>query len=140
MYFIIQGIPKALKRHRHTRKGFTYDPSKKDKQSLLLQVSKLAPKPPITAPIRIILIFYMPRPKSHFRTGKYKHLLKDEYIRKYPSYHTFTPDLDNLVKLVSDALNGVFYKDDSQIAQLKSEKLYCDVEEEPRTEVHIEQL
>ena len=140
MYFTIEGIPKALKRHRHTTKGFTYDPSKKDKKNLLLQIMEYAPILPISAPIRIMLIFYMPRPKSHFRTGKYKNLLKDEYIRKYPSYHTYTPDLDNLVKLVSDALNGVFYKDDSQIAQLKSEKLYCDVEEEPRTEVHIEQL
>ena len=144
MYFTIEGIPKALKRHRHTTKGFTYDPSKKDKKDLLLQVMKYAPKPPITAPIRIMLIFYMPRPKSHFRTGKYKHLLKDEYIRKYPSYHTFTPDLDNLVKLVSDALNGVFYKDDSQICSIQAIKAYSnDLEwnnDHPRTEVEIEEI
>ena len=136
MYFIIEGIPKALKRHRHTRKGFTYDPSKKDKKDLLLQVMKYAPKPPITAPIRIILIFYMPRPKSHFRTGKYRHLLKSNQ----PEFHSYTPDLDNLVKMVCDSLNGVFYKDDSQIAQIKAEKIYCDVGENPKTEIHIEQI
>ena len=133
MYFTIEGIPKALKRHRHTRKGFTYDPSKKDKQDLLLQVLKLAPKHPITTPIRIILIFYMPRKKNQFRTGKYKHILK----KGVPYFHSIRPDLDNLIKLVCDALNGVFYKDDSQISQLKAEKIY---DEQPRTEVHIEQL
>ena len=136
MHFIIEGKPKALKRHRHTRKGFTYDPSKKDKKDLLLQVMEYAPKQPITAPIRIILIFYMQRPKHHFRSGKYKHLLKKEV----PFFHSSTPDLDNIVKLVADALNGVFYKDDSQIAQLKAEKIYCNPSEKPKTEIHIEQL
>ena len=136
MYFIINGIPKPLKRHRHTRNGRTYDPSKKDKKDLLLQVMRYAPKQPFTAPLRIIIVFYMPRPKAHFRTGKFKHLLKPEI----PIQHSNTPDLDNLVKLVCDALNKVFYKDDSQISQLKAEKLYCDVDEKARTEVHIEQI
>ena len=137
MYFTIEGIPKALKRHRHTTKGFTYDPSKKDKKNLLLQIMEYAPKLPITAPIRIMLIFYMPRPKSHFRTGKYKHLLK----KGVSFYHSSTPDLDNMVKMVADTLEmGGFYLNDSQIAQLKSEKIYCNPNEEPKTEVHIEQL
>jgi len=136
MYFIINGIPKPLKRHRHTRNGRTYDPSKKDKQDLLYQVMQFAPKEPSAAPLRIIIVFYMPRPKYHFRTGKFKHLLKPNQ----PIQHSKIPDLDNLVKFVCDALNGVFYKDDSQISQLKAEKLYTDVGEKPRTEVHIEQI
>ena len=32
------------------------------------------------------------------------------------------------------------YKDDSQIAQLKAEKVYCDNGDKPRTEIHIEQI
>ena len=136
MYFIVEGNPKPLKRHRHTRKGFTYDPSKKDKRDFLYQIMKFAPKPPPTAPLRIIIVFYMPRPKSHFRTGKFKGLLKPDA----PIQHKTTPDLDNLVKMVCDSLNGVFYKDDSQISQLKAEKLYTDVGERARTEVHIEQI
>ena len=136
MYFIVEGTPNPLKMHRHTRKGFTYDPSKKDKKDFLKKLLKFAPKPPITSPIRIIIIFSMPRPKAHFRTGKFKGILKP----KVPIQHSKTPDLDNLVKLVCDSLNGVFYKDDSQISQLKAEKLYCDVDEKPRTEVHIEQI
>ena len=138
MYFTIEGIPKALKRHRDNRYGGKYDPSKKDKKDLLLQVMKYAPKPPITAPIRIMLIFYMPRPKYHFRTKAGKPISKLK--PNQPEFHIFTPDLDNLVKMVCDSLNGVFYKDDSQIAQIKAEKIYCDVGENPKTEIHIEQI
>ena len=136
MYFTVEGTPKPLKRHRHTRKGFTYDPSKKDKRDFLYQVMEIAPSYPIESALRIMLIFYMPRPKSHFRTGKFRHLLKPDV----PIQHKNTPDLDNLVKMVCDSLNKVFYKDDSQISQLKAEKLYCDVGEQARTEVHIEQI
>ena len=97
---------------------------------------RFAPKQPLTAPLRIIIVFYMPRPKAHFRTGKFKNELKPDQ----PIQHSNIPDLDNLVKLVCDSLNRVFYKDDSQISQLKAEKLYCDVDEKARTEVHIEQI
>ncbi|MDE2484373.1 MAG: RusA family crossover junction endodeoxyribonuclease [candidate division NC10 bacterium] len=36
-----------------------------------------------------------------------------------------TPDLDNLDKLVLDALKSVAYFDDSQIRSRKSERIYC---------------
>ena len=136
MYFIIKGKPKPLIRHRDNIYGGKYDPSKKDKNDFLYQVMKYAPKQPFTTPLRVIIVFYMPRPKYHFRTGKFRHLLKPEV----PVQHSKIPDLDNLIKFVCDALNGVFYKDDSQISQLKAEKLYTDIGEKARTEVHIEQI
>lgn len=37
---------------------------------------------------------------------------------------TKRPDLDNLCKLVGDALNGVAYRDDSQIVRASISKLY----------------
>jgi len=36
-----------------------------------------------------------------------------------------TPDLDNLDKLVLDALKSIVYLDDGQIRSRKSERLYC---------------
>ena len=69
MYFIVEGRPKPQIRHKFSY-GRTYDPSCKDKEEFLQKVIELAPKPPITAPIRVMLIFYMPRPKYMFRTGK----------------------------------------------------------------------
>ena len=136
MYFVIQGVPKALKRHRHTKYGKVYDPSYADKKKLSYLINEYVPGQPFEQAVRFIIVFYMPRPKSHYRTGKYSKLLKSNH----PTYHVFKPDIDNLVKMIADIMNGKFYKDDSQIAQLKAEKLYCDANEKPRTEIHLEQI
>ena len=39
-------------------------------------------------------------------------------------FHTSRPDVDNLVKPVFDSMNGILYKDDSQIVELKVRKEY----------------
>ena len=44
---IIQGKPKALKRHRSTRTGRMYDPSAKDKKQIWLQIAQFKPKRPL---------------------------------------------------------------------------------------------
>lgn len=41
--------------------------------------------------------------------------------------HTNKPDVDNLAKLVMDALNGVAYADDKQIYSLSVSKIYSPV-------------
>ena len=75
--FTIPGKPKALKRHRVAKNGRMYDPSSTDKKQTWLQIAKHRPKLPLTGDIDLKLIFFMPRPKAHYRTGKYAHLLKD---------------------------------------------------------------
>ena len=140
--FTIPGIPKALKRHRSTRSGHMYDPSSKDKQGMWLQIAKYKPKLPLAGDIYIKLIFYMPRPKSHFRTGKRSHVLK----AKAPVFHSVRPDLDNLVKMLLDTISGKnkMVLDDSQIFMLEAKKVYTRAGTyyncEPRTEVIIEEL
>ena len=42
--------------------------------------------------------------------------------------HVYKPDADNLAKFVLDALNGVYYKDDSQIYELIVRKQYGDLD------------
>jgi Holliday junction resolvase RusA-like endonuclease len=61
------------------------------------------------APFAMSLEFVMPRPKS----------------MKQDKPYTKTPDLDNLSKIVKDGLNGVFYKDDSQIVVASGRKRYA---------------
>ena len=134
--FIIPGKPIALKRHRPSAKGGYYDPSSKDKKDIWLQIAKYKPVRPLEGNIFLKVTFYMPRPKSHYRTGKYKHLLKDRC--KDIIYHKTVPDLDNLIKFYSDLLNmnKGFYVDDSQICWISATKIYGD----PRTEVMIEEI
>ena len=111
-----------------------YDPSSKDKKEIWLQIAKYKPKQPLKGDIYLKLIFYMPRPKNHYRTGKYSHLLKDDY--KDVVWHSIKPDLDNLVKMIADIIQPQMICDDSQICILQAEKKYG----EPRTEVTIEEI
>ncbi len=129
--FTIPGNPKALKRHRRIKKStLHYDPSAKDKDIFLAIAYKHRPDKPIDSPISIDVNCYFQRPKSHYRTGKYSHLLKPNF----PIYHISTPDCDNLVKFICDALNGVFWRDDRYIYSVFIQKLYDTV---PRTEIKI---
>jgi len=50
---------------------------------------------------------------------------------------TSRPDGDNILKLVSDALNGLAYKDDSQIVTATVEKWYSF---EPKTVIEIKEV
>ena len=111
-----------------------YDPSSKDKRDMWLQIAKHRPETPLKGCIYLKVEFYMPRPKSHFRTGKYSNLLKADA----PSLHSSKCDLDNLVKMICDTIQGKgkMICDDSQICILQAEKLYG----EPRTEVTIQEI
>ena len=50
---------------------------------------------------------------------------------------TKRPDWDNIGKIISDALNGLAYHDDSQIVTATVEKWYSD---NPRVEVEIQEI
>lgn len=47
------------------------------------------------------------------------------------------PDADNIAKIICDALNGVAYKDDTQIAELRVRKIYA---AEPSVSVLIDEF
>lgn len=130
----VLGSPKALKRHRTFRRGKfvgTYDPSKNDKADFLQVIQNKAPDKPIEGPVFLVIQFFFDRPKSHYRTGKFAGKLKENA----PFWHKSRPDLDNLIKFITDAMNGVFYRDDAQIAKITALKIYG---ERPLTEILIE--
>jgi Holliday junction resolvase RusA-like endonuclease len=125
----VPGPPQAQKRHRHVNRGGftrTYDPSASDKADFLAICLQKRPETPLEGPIMLQILAVMPRPKSHFT--------KKGLRLSAPLYHTSKPDADNLSKLVKDALNGVFWKDDSQVCKLFVTKAYGTA---PRTEIQI---
>lgn len=73
-------------------------------------------------PIRLSLAFYQLRPKSHYRSGKNSHLLKDDA----PKYPTGKPDVLKLARGVEDAITGIVWVDDSQIVVENLSKHYSD--------------
>lgn len=50
---------------------------------------------------------------------------------------TKKPDMDNIMKIVADALNGVAFRDDSQIVDCMVRKFYSD---KPRVEITVQNL
>lgn len=67
---------------------------------------------PLRGPLKLDVTFFMPRPKSHYRTGKNAHILRDDA----PGYHTSKPDATKLLRSTEDALTGVLWNDDAEIA------------------------
>lgn len=72
---------------------------------------------PLDGPLTVAVWVGMLRPKGHFRANG--ELSKAGLALPAPAKR---PDIDNLVKLVTDALNGVAWKDDAQIAVQYAEK------------------
>jgi len=134
--FTVLGKPHHQQRHRHFKRANfsgTYDPSKEDKKDFLWVAEGFKPDTPFECPIELTIDLFFPRPKFHYRTGKYSGVLKDNA----PMWHTVRPDTDNLAKFVMDSLNKKFWKDDSYISVLIVFKRYS---ENPRTEITIETL
>jgi Holliday junction resolvase RusA-like endonuclease len=67
-------------------------------------------------PILVSLKFIMPRPKAHY--GK-----KGLKITA-PLYHTSRPDVIKLARSTEDAMTGIVWRDDAQIAVEHLEKVY----------------
>ncbi len=47
------------------------------------------------------------------------------------------PDIDNILKSVFDGLNGIAFKDDTQIIRIQTEKFYSN---EPRIDIEIKEI
>ena len=131
--FSYTGKPKPQQRHRVARNSRMYDPSYKDKKQIWLQIAKWKPKQPFVGDLMVKVIFTIPYPKKFYRTGKFKHLLKDNI----PEYVSVRPDIDNYCKLLLDVMSNGFYVDDSQVVKLQAEKVYG---RKGKTEVVIEEI
>ena len=78
---------------------------------------------PLICPIELEVVFYMPRPKAHYRTGKHAGELKENA----PKWHTHKPDTTKLLRGTEDALTGILWKDDSQIFRQLIVKMYDEI-------------
>ena len=123
-------VPKGSKKAFAVgRRAFTVEQNEKKQKpwASLITLSAQQQKPELLAagvPVMVQLVFYFPRPKNHFRTGKHAGELKPDA----PRWHTSGgKDLDKLIRCVLDALTSVAYADDTQVCQLGDPmKLYGD--------------
>lgn len=124
------GEPKAQKRHRAaSNMSHFYDPSKSFKVYVNESIRNELGHDfkPISTEIYFNTRFFMPYPKSTNRKNSV--LMELGVIRP-----TKKPDIDNLTKLLYDALKSLLYTDDSLIIGNEAEKYYsC----KPRVEMEI---
>jgi Holliday junction resolvase RusA-like endonuclease len=139
--FTIPAVPVAQPRQRHrvlTAAGRTfaqnYTPEKSPvnayKASCRAAARDVYQGPPLVGPIALTLTFVMPRPGSMI-------------WKKRPmprAHHGKRPDCENLVKSTQDALSGLVYRDDCQIAKLFAEKVIAAGDEQPCVIVELSEL
>lgn len=75
---------------------------------------------PLTGALFVTMTFILPRPKSHYRTGKNANTLKAIAL----DYPTVKPDVLKLARAAEDALTGIIYRDDAQTVELLVRKRY----------------
>ena len=122
MNIFIEGVPKPKQRPRWSGK-FMYSPKTKWEDMLVTYFEGLEDY--YFDALSISMVFYMPRPKKHYRTGKFSHILKDDS----PSWHINKPDRDNLEKAVLDCMTkGGLLKDDSIVCSGSIEKKWASKE------------
>ena len=112
--------PLPLKRARAFLRGgkiFFYNSQHKEIDELQLYVKSILPKDfkVYEKPLRVIFDFFLPIPKSTAKKARENML----FVSK-------KPDLSNLIKYIEDALNGILWKDDSLIVDIRSRKFYSD--------------
>lgn len=129
------GVPVAKGRPRTTRTGHVFTPAKTRAAEEAFRLGVLSQLKPtddgaIAGPLRVTLAFTLPIPASWSKRDKAEALAGQ-------TFPVGRPDLDNLVKLATDALNGVLWADDSQIVSLTATKAYG---EQARTRIAVEPL
>lgn len=126
--FFVPGLPKPAgsKRAFKTKTGkmVLVDDSGKAGKNWRADAKEFARKAHngvlLEAPLHVTMVFVMPRPKSHFRTGKHAGRIKESA----PDCPNKKPDLTKLVRSVEDAMKGVLWKDDSQVCHQQNVKKY----------------
>lgn len=71
-------------------------------------------------PLELELTFFIPRPQGHFGTGRNAGKVKSSA----PIYSDKQPDLTKYLRCIEDALTGILWANDGQIAVQYNKKLY----------------
>lgn len=140
--FTVMGEPVPQPRQRHRvvkpkgRKPFVQnytpkgDPVNDYKDSIIEAARQVYQGEPIRLPfsLSVKLIF------SRHKTKMWKRKPMPRY------FHMETPDTDNVIKAIKDALTGVVWVDDSYVGHDNIVKLRASGDEEARTEITIREL
>ena len=120
--FVVPGKPHAKQRARILRRrgipmAITPDETVKAEQFIRLTAATHFPAP-FSGPVHVDITAVFSPPASW--SGA-------KVTRTLGHPHCQRPDLDNCVKSATDALNGIAYADDGQVAEISCRKVWGDV-------------
>lgn len=124
--YFVEGVPVAqprVKARAFGKQARVYTPDTADKWKSVVKSLTRIKMDFRQGAYSLHLVFCLPRPKAHYRTGKNSHLLRDAA----PGLHTQKPDVDNLAKAVIDAMvDSGRVDDDSYLTSLTVSKEWAD--------------
>jgi hypothetical protein len=120
--------PRALRRSIFVRsRGYAINPDSRELlvfkgllQNSFLPGTPLPYYPNLDSPIYLAMTFRMKRPNYHFINSNRANKIRPAYATAIPK----KKDLDNMVKFVMDAANGIIYPDDRQVTYILANKFY----------------
>lgn len=125
--FSIPGEPKGWARTRH-RGSLHFTPTEqRAHQNTVRWIAKASNVEMRDEPVEVVISAWMEPPASAPKARRAAMLSGQERPTK-------RPDLDNIAKTILDALNGLAWKDDSQVVSLTISKHWSDA---PRVQVEI---
>lgn len=114
---IIHGEPQGKARPRWGNGQMYTSKKTQDYEQQVCNAWMAAGHPMFEGAVRVTITAYCGIPKS--ATKK-----KREGMERWEILPTKRPDVDNIAKIILDGLNGVAYKDDAQVVDLRVKKLY----------------
>lgn len=132
MALIFFGDPVGKARPRFTRGGHCYTPAATAQYERQLRAEWRAANPgePLQGAVAVAIHAYYAIPESATVRNRERMMYGELAPLK-------KPDLDNIVKIVLDALNGVAFADDKQVISISAGKHYS---ADPRVEVYVTEV
>lgn len=139
--FTVVGQPASQGSKRHVGHGVMVESSKKlapwrqDVVAAALRARRHTGHATFVDAVWVVVCFYLPRPRSHFRTGKHSQLLRDA-APPYPIARTL--DIDKAARATLDPLvtAGVL-TDDALVVDLHATKRYIELGDDALPGAHI---
>jgi len=122
--FDVAGDPRGKGRPRFSRFG-KFTKVYTDQQTLDYETAigvsaahAMGSSQPIETPVAVFLYIRLPIPQSYSKK-------RSEACLSGSEHPTKKPDIDNVAKVFLDAMNGIVYKDDTQVIQMHVNKVYA---------------
>ena len=140
--FFAPGLPATQGSKRHVGRGIMVDSCNRlapwrNLVAFTAAACTVGVKPCDTA-VAVQVTFYLPRPASHYGTGRNASVLK----ATAPAYPLGKPDTSKMFRAVEDAMSGVVYTDDCRVVEIRAAKRYADetTDNKPGARVRVWQV